>query len=139
MSFIEQMKSLSIEEDTKLKKEKEIKEKAIKDKEEKRKEDVKHELMIKLTRKYHGSIKRGIENASKQGKREKYINFDRNEFKANCKGLGFPQEIEKMWLEEMCNPESPYLPSDENEVKIHFQGISYNIWNNTSFTTHFKW
>ena len=139
MSFIEQMQALSIEKDNEIKKIAEEKEVARKEKEMERITHIKDQLMQTLTDKYHKSILTGIQNASKQGKREKYINFDREDFKANCKGLGFPKQIEIMWLEEMCNPESSYLPEDDDGNKKHFKGINYNIWNNGKFTTHFTW
>ena len=139
MSFIEQMQALSIEKDNEIKKIAEEKEAARKEKEMERITHIKHQLMQTLTEKYHKSILIGIQNASKQGKREKYIKFDRTDFKANCKGLGFPQQVEAMWLEEMCNPESSYLPEDDDGNKKHFKGIEYKIWNNAKFTTHFTW
>ena len=139
MSFIEQMQALSIEKHNEIKKIAEEKEAARKEKEIKRIIHIKDELMQALTDKYHKSILIGIQNASKQGKREKYINFDREDFKANCKGLGFPKQVALIWLEEMCNPESLYLPEDDDGNKKHFKGIEYNILNNAKFTTHFTW
>ena len=139
MSFIEQMQALSIEKDNAIKKIAEEKEAARKEKEMKQISHTKNQLMQALTDKYHKSILIGIQNASKQGKREKYINFDREDFKANCKGLGFPKQVEMMWLEEMCTSESSYLPEDDDGNKKHFKGIKYNIWNNAKFTTHFTW
>lgn len=139
MSFIEQMQVLSIEKDNAIKEIAEEKEAARKEKEKIRRKQFRDQLMQTLTDKYHKSILIGIQNASKQGKREKYINFDREDFKANCKGLGFPKQIEIMWLEEMCNPDSSYLPEDDDGNKKHFKGINYNIWNNGKFTTHFTW
>lgn len=112
------------------------------DKEQKRQEHtekIKDEKFIFLTAKYHTTIKRGIENAAKQGKRERYINFDREDFKANCDNLGYPNQFQKLWLAEMCNQDSKYLPRDEEGVNIHFSGIKYDIWNNAAFTTVFKW
>jgi len=132
MSFIAQMQALSVETETKF-----VEETVTK---ESRTATIKDEKFKALTAKYHSSIKTGIEHAAKRGKREKYINFDRDDFKANCVGLGFPQEFQDMWLKEMCNPKSEYLPTnDDTGEKIHFEGISYNIWNNRNFTTVFKW
>ena len=108
--------------------------------------EVRDEMFTTLTAKYHDTIKRGINNAARAGRREKYINFARDDFKANCHGLGFPQHVMADWLKEMCNPESKYLPvaEEDNEWwnagdKMHFQGVNYDVWNNKAFTTVFKW
>ena len=108
--------------------------------------EVRDEMFTTLTAKYHDTIKRGINNAARGGRREKYINFARDDFKANCHGLGFPQKVMDDWLKEMCNPESKYLPvaEEDNEWwnagdKMHFQGVEYDVWNNKAFTTVFNW
>lgn len=107
---------------------------------------VRNELFTILTAKYHDIIKRGIKNAACKGKHEKFINFAREDFKANCRGVGFPQQVQADWLEEMCNPDSKYLPIAEeaNEwwtegEKMHFQGVEFDVWNNKAFTVVFKW
>merc|ERR1712196_23424 len=79
-------------------------------KQQERAAEVRNDLFATLTTKYHDTIKRGISNAARNGKREKYINFAREDFKANCHGVGFPQQVQADWLHEMCNPESKYLP-----------------------------
>ena len=99
-----------------------------------------HELMVTLTEKYHGTVKRGIENASRAGKREKFINFTFEDFKANCSGLGTPKDVMRMWINEMCDPESKYVPvSEEGGNKIHFLGLTADIWGGKTFTTRFTW
>ena len=139
MSFIAEMQKLSEE------KRAEIEEKtsqilaekaAVK---EKRMAEVKDELMKKLTDLYFIKVKNGIEGAAKKGKREKYMNFSRDDFKANCNGLGYPNQIQRMWINEMCDPESSYLLTDENGDKMHLQGIKASIWNNGAYTTVFSW
>ena len=54
-------------------------------------------------------IKKAIENASKHGRQYVYMNFDRDEFKANFNGLGTPAQFQRLWLTELCNPNSKYL------------------------------
>ena len=111
-----------------------------------RSDDVRTQLFKDLTNKYHDTIRRGIGNAANNGKREKYINFARDDFKANCHGVGFPQEVQAAWLNEMCNPLSDFLPlaTESSEwwsvgEKMHFHGVTFNVWNNKAFTVHFSW
>lgn len=134
---------------------------------EKAKTEREHQLMTNLTTKYHKSIKDALYNAALiSGVREKYMNFEYEDFKANFPGLGKPKDVCKRWLEEMCNPESEYLPFknpeyfdsiylthfDNSEYQIdynidnkslttrdHFSGIKFDIWNNRAFTVHFTW
>tara|TARA_Y100000816_G_C25726725_1_gene382967 strand:- start:57 stop:446 length:390 start_codon:yes stop_codon:yes gene_type:complete len=101
--------------------------------------NVKDEKFKFLTEKYLNDILAGIERAAKKGYREKYMNFDREDFKANCKGLGYPNEFQRMWLDEVSKPTSSYIFKDEDEVPRCLEGIEANIWNNSSFTTVFKW
>ena len=111
-----------------------------------RAEEVRTDMFNKLTAKYHDTIKRGICNEAKKGKNVKYINFARDDFKANCQGLGFPQQLKTNWLNEMCNPESEFLPTAKEDDewwsagdKMHFQGVTFDVWNNKAFTVVFKW
>lgn len=94
--------------------------------------------MTFLTQKYLKNTRESIIRAAKKGLTEKYINFTRDDFKANFPGLGTPKEVERDWLTEMCNPESKYL-KDENVKRLCLDGINFDIWNNGSFTTHFTW
>ena len=86
------------------------------------------------------------------GKREKYMNFDYNDFKANFPGLGKPYEVCIRWLTEMTKENSVYVPyklnldqqiiySDitKNPIKDHFAGLKFDVWNNKNFTVHFTW
>tara|TARA_Y100000992_G_C21272951_1_gene497984 strand:- start:1448 stop:1861 length:414 start_codon:yes stop_codon:yes gene_type:complete len=99
------------------------------------------ELFKFLTDKYHKLIKDGITDSANKGKREKYINFDRNDFKANFPSLGYPNEVQKRWLEQVItNPSSSILPMNEsNDIPDHLNGLHYEIWNNKAFTTYFSW
>ena len=146
ISFAEKMRTTSNEKKEEI--EKMIAEKvaAREAKQEERAAEVRDELFTTLTAKYHDTIKRGINNAARNGKREKFINFAREDFKANCHGVGFPQEVQTAWLKEMCNPKSKYLPvaEDDNEwwsegEKMHFQGVDFDVWNNKAFTVVFTW
>tara|TARA_Y100000389_G_scaffold193871_1_gene223161 strand:+ start:1622 stop:2014 length:393 start_codon:yes stop_codon:yes gene_type:complete len=130
MSFAEQMKSLAI-----------ISEEENREKKLKRQEEIKDKMFKQLSDKYLLSIKNGILNAAKKGKTEKYINFKREDFKANYHGLGGVVAFQNLWLNEITNPESKYLiddPDNEGE-KINISGIKFKIWNNSSFTTVFSW
>ena len=108
--------------------------------------EVRDVLFTTLTNKYHDTIKKGINNAAKSGERVKYINFTRDDFRANCHGVGFPQQVMADWLKEMCDPESIYIPiaTEDNEwwkkgTKMHFLGVKYEVWNNKAFTAVFSW
>ena len=92
-----------------------------------------------LSDKYLITIHNAIKHAAQNGKRSKYINFTRDDFKANCPGLGGTVAFQALWLSEITNPNSKYLVEDSNGNKIHISGIKYDIWNNGSFTTVFSW
>ena len=129
-SFVDYLIQLSNENQ---KKNKELHEKLLLEK--------KDEMYKKLTEKYHSIIKNGIISAAKQGKREKYINFDKNDFKANFPGLGYPKDIQENWLEDVItNPSSDFLPRHyDTDMPEHLNGLIYEIWNNKKFTTKFSW
>ena len=115
---------------------------------EKNKQQIKHDKFIYLTDKYFDNIINSIFHKSNKGERIKYINFDKNDFKANFPGLGYPKEFMRSWFDELSDPNSKYLPdkyikdyfkySDSNK-KISLQGIDISIWNNSSNTVVFKW
>ena len=139
MSFIEQMRSLAIEradvvtnEDAKVLAEKT-------NKREQRMKEVKEEKFKMLNQKYFDMIERKIKNMSEKGKREAYINFAWDDFKANCHGLGNPKEFQRLWFDEITNPDSIYLPKDEDGKTKSLQGLNADILGNRSFTTHFTW
>jgi len=135
MSFAEQMKHIAITS----KQQQEAKNLAYHENLKKRQEQVKDNLFNILSDKYLITIHNGIKYAAQNGKREKYINFIRDDFKANCPGLGGTVAFQALWLSEITNPNSKYLLEDSNGDKIHISGIKYNIWNNGSFTTVFSW
>lgn len=139
MSFIEQMRSLAIQqadvvasEDAKVLAEKS-------NKREQRMKEVKQEKFKMLNEKYFDMIERKIKNMSAKGKREAYINFDWNDFKANCNGLGNPKQFQRLWIDEITNPDSIYLPKDEDGKTKCLEGLHADIWGNGVFTTHFTW
>jgi hypothetical protein len=108
--------------------------------------EVRDGLFVAATTKYHDNIKRGIKNASDKAMRVKRINFDRNDFKGNCNGCGYPVNILAAWLVEMCNPDSKYLPVAEETTdywtvgeKMHFEGVKCEALNNNAFTVVFTW
>ena len=42
-----------------------------------------------------------------------------------------------MWLQELQNPDSIYIPNNISEYLD--EGIEFSIWNNVNFTTVFSW
>tara|TARA_B110000046_G_C12909557_1_gene362220 strand:+ start:108 stop:515 length:408 start_codon:yes stop_codon:yes gene_type:complete len=135
MSFLATIKSTSNSVKVDLDKKTEIKKDEKEEKLKKRQEEVKDTKFTELTTKYYTQIKRGIENAAKDGKSEKYINFDRDDFKANCYGLGNTVEFQKLWLNEIVNPSSKYIPDGEDS----FEGFIFEPLNNFKFTTKISW
>jgi hypothetical protein len=100
------------------------------------------QLFKSLTFKYYKKIKTSIVFASTHGRQYSYMNFDRNDFKANLNGLGSPAKIQRKWLAEMCNPNSPYIIGNswvDTEKQECFVGINYDVWDNEKFTTVFSW
>ena len=139
MSFIEQMRSLAIQqvdvvvsEDANVLAEKT-------NKREQRMKEVKEEKFKLLNEKYFDMIERKIKNMSAKGRREAYINFDWGDFKANCNGLGNPKQFQRLWIDEITNPDSIYLPKDEEGKTKCLEGLEADIWGNGAFTTHFTW
>ena len=139
MSFIEQMRSLAIQQadDVASEDAKVLAEKS--NKREQRMKEVKQEKFKLLNEKYFDMIERKIKNMSAKGKREAYINFDWDDFKANCNGLGNPKQFQRLWIDEITNPDSIYLPKDEDGSTKCLEGLHADIWGNGSFTTHFTW
>jgi hypothetical protein len=102
----------------------------------------KDELFDFLTKKYHAKIKRSIMSAAQRGSKEKFMNFEKDDFKANCEGLGFPKDVQRLWLKEVIlnKDEDTYLPIDEmTGMRDHLHGINFEVWNNAKFTTRFYW
>lgn len=135
MSFLTTIKTTSDTATIENIKKNEIKEEEKQEKLKIRQDEVKDTKFTELTQKYFYQIKRGIENAAKDGKNEKYINFDRNDFKANCFGLGNTTEFLKLWLNEIVNPSSKYILNGEES----FQGFTFEPLNNFKFTTKISW
>jgi len=112
-----------------------------------KKEKIKHEKFVYLTDKYFSNIIGGIMHESNKGLRIKYMNFDKNEFKANFPELGFPREFMRAWFDELSKPDSIYLPNKTvkdyfggiSEKKISLEGIHISIWNNRANTVVFTW
>ena len=94
------------------------------------KDERENQLMTFLTKKYHKSIKDALYRAALiDGLREKYMNFDYNDFKANFPDLGNPKEVCQRWLGEMTNPNSKYLPYKtpeyfESHYETHFDSLA---------------
>ena len=101
-------------------------------------DEVRDELFTVLTEKYLNDVRESIFRAAKKGSREKYINFNRDDFKANFPGMGTPAQVQKAWLTEMCNPDSKYMIEVDGK-KLTLEGIEADVWNNGKFTTKFSW
>ena len=101
-------------------------------------DEVRDELFTFLTEKYLNDVRESIFRAAKKGAREKYMNFNRDDFKANFPGMGTPAQVQKAWLEEMCDPDSKYIIEDGGK-KFTLEGIEADVWNNGKFTTKFSW
>jgi len=94
------------------------------------KDERENQLMTFLTKKYHKSIKDALYRAALiDGLREKYMNFEYEDFKANFAELGRPKEVCERWLSEMTNPNSKYLPYKtpeyfESQYETHFDSLA---------------
>lgn len=134
LSFIEHMREIANDKTLAQKIiDKQLEEKQNKFKEEQAK--VKHGMFLKLTAKYYNFIIDAIKYASLNGKTYKYMNFCRDDFKANFPGVGNPVQIQEEWLNELCSDGSKYIPS----YGTCLNGLQFTIWNNRSFTTVFNW
>jgi len=95
----------------------------------KAKDERENQLMTFLTKKYHKSIKDALYRAALiDGRREKYMNFEYEDFKANYPELGRPKEVCERWLTEMTDPHSKYLPYKtpeyfESQYETHFPSL----------------
>jgi hypothetical protein len=127
LSFIQEMQTIANDESLQDK----MKEEDFKQRQNK----FKHELFLKLSNKYYWLIVEGIKYASMSGKTYKYINFYREDFKANFPGVGNPVSIQEQWLDELIKEDSKYIPIGGRSLI----GLQYNIWNNRSFTTVLSW
>ena len=108
-----------------------------------RQNNIKHEKYLFLTNKYYLDIITKISLAKGSGKKEKFMNFNRDDFKAGSKGLGFPKEFQRSWLNDVVfNGNNIYTEKYYNsdpclcEVLLD---VKADIWNNGNFTTHFTW
>lgn len=134
MSGIDVYIDLAIKNLAKKNEEKESRSSAFEEKKNKRED----ELMTTLTDLYFKKLQGAILRASENGNRVKYMNFDREKCKANFPGLGTPAQVLGRWLKNMTDPESKYL-LEEDGVKVHLEGLHYDVWNNGAFTVKFEW
>jgi len=91
---------------------------------------------------HHGKLKKANEGAAEHGEYVKYMNFPREDFKANHNGFGKPEQVQSLWLREMTNPKSKYLKVTDGFVREDLEcleGLTWDIWGNGAFTTVFKW
>ena len=99
--------------------------------------------MFELTDKYHKDLNYKINYKSKQGIRELYYNFNRDDFKFNLPETGNPAKMCAVWLKHICTPQSMYLCTNYKDgvftYRDHFQGLYFDVWNNAKFTVHFTW
>tara|TARA_Y100000389_G_C17467068_1_gene526613 strand:+ start:1170 stop:1574 length:405 start_codon:yes stop_codon:yes gene_type:complete len=107
-----------------------------------KRENIKHQRFIFLTDKYFDTIVSVIKKSATYGYRKVIHKFDKNDFKANFPGLGYPNDFIKLWLDELTDYESCYLPIDEeNQTKISLQSIEHSViyYNNNNITVKFQW
>ncbi len=119
-TFIERMRTMAND--------KEAVQRTFADEYEKKKAARKDELFKSLTFRYYDEIKKAIENASKHGRQYVYMNFDRNAFKANFNGLGTPAQFQRLWLAELCNPNSKYLDGSSWNSTIGRENNQISNW-----------
>ena len=138
-SFIEEMRSLAIKQSEIVKNDDDNHDNEKSNNNEEHINKVKKEKFKMLNEKYFDMIERKIKNMSINGKREAYINFVWEDFKANCNGLGNPKQFQRLWIDEITNPNSIYLPKDKDDKTRCLEGLNAEIWGNRAFTTHFTW
>ena len=64
-----------------------------------------------------------------------YLIFVFIDFKANFPELGKPKDVCKRWLDEMCNPESQYLPFKQPE---YFDSIYLAHFDNSDYVSDWQ-
>lgn len=116
---------------------------------EERKAKVLNDKFIELTEKYHPLIRDALMRAAEEGQTVQFMNFDRRYFKTKFPGLT-PVKVARLWLLEMTNPESYYVPerhilvdSEHGKPSIevyqdHFEGLRFEILNK-EITIKFSW
>ena len=85
--------------------------------------DAREEIFYKLSSIYLNEIHSGIKRSSENGKTIQHMNHSREDLKVRCKELGTPAEIFRQWLNEVKNPDSKYLITDDNGNKICLEGV----------------
>ena len=80
-----------------------------------------------LTEKYLGYLMNCLSRSAEVGKREAFINFQKNDFRINMRNTGNPKWVCKTWLERLSSPGGP------------LECIRYDVWGNAKFTTKFSW
>jgi len=108
-----------------------------------RQNNIKHEKYLILTNKYYLNIITKISLAKGSGKKTLFINFERDDFKAGSKGLGFPKDFQRYWLQDVVfngnnKYTEKYFTNDAPLCEV-LTDVSADIWNNKAFTTVFSW
>tara|TARA_Y100000389_G_scaffold103778_1_gene100635 strand:- start:1804 stop:2250 length:447 start_codon:yes stop_codon:yes gene_type:complete len=108
-----------------------------------RQNNIKHEKYLYLTDTYYLDIITKISLAKGNRKNKLFINFNRDDFKAGSKGLGFPNQFERSWLNDVVfNGNNIYTEKyykDDSCLCEVLLDVSADVWNNGSFTTVFTW
>lgn len=108
-----------------------------------RQKNIKHEKYLFLTNKYYLDIITKISLAKGAGKKQQFINFEREYFKAGSKGLGFPKDFQRSWLNEVIlNGNNIYTKNYYDNDKYLCEvllDVKVDIWNNGAFTSVFSW
>ena len=108
-----------------------------------RQNNIKHEKYLFITNKYYLNIITKISLAKGAGKKIQHINFIRDDFKAGSKGLGFPKDFQRNWLNDVVfNGNNiyteQYYKNDQCLCEVLLD-VKADIWNNGVFTTVFTW
>ena len=108
-----------------------------------RQQEIKHNKYLFLTNKYYLNIITKISLAKGAGKKSQHINFTRDDFKAGSKGLGFPKDFERAWINDVVlngnnNYTKKYFINDKCLCEVLID-VKADIWNNALFTTVFTW
>ncbi len=97
--------------------------------------------MSNLTVKYYPMVCEAIQRASSNGKRELYMNFDRQDFGFSQIGKlkNRPASVCCAWIRDMQQECPVYVPASLNGEFRSLKGIKWDVWNNQLFTVHFTW
>ena len=107
-----------------------------------RQKKIKHDKYLFITNKYYLDIITKISLAKGAGKKTQFMNFVRDDFKAGSKGLGFPKEFQRSWINDvLLNGNNVYTEQYFKNDKCLCEvliGVKAEIFYNALFTTVFS-